>query len=186
MAFFAPQTNAKYFNAKSPKIVSIVGFLPAFSLAPSGANDPTSFHFNWDGNFLRTKRIPRNQKGTQRRTSPIRRGSPEEDVAGESTTPAMGKWLLWCFGNMRKQLRWAERGGTRNEKFDVDRKSLWHFSLAFFAQCALSVCLSDFSSIRMSQRAANVRRYFFGCPLKEPRREEPSTIERQLKLISRR
>lgn len=55
---------------KSPKIVSIVGFLlslPSLSptLLPSLSvpqSIPASFHFNWDGNFLRTKRIPRNQR----------------------------------------------------------------------------------------------------------------------------
>lgn len=51
---------------KSPKIVSIVGFLlsfPSFAFPFALSQSiPASFHFNWDGNFLRTKRIPRNQR----------------------------------------------------------------------------------------------------------------------------
>lgn len=70
LAFFAPQTNAKYFNTKITENrfdCWFFAFFPSLSptLLPSfspSQSIPASFHFNWDGNFLRTKRIPRNQR----------------------------------------------------------------------------------------------------------------------------
>lgn len=98
---------------KSPKIVSIVGFLlslpslsatllPSLSLCVSV--NPSVISFQLGRQFSKNEAHTTEPKGTQRRTSSIRRRSPKEADEEESTTPAMGKWQHWCFRNMCKQL----------------------------------------------------------------------------------
>lgn len=155
---------------KSPKIVSIVGFLPAFSLtlplSLSRGKRSSVISFQLGRQFSKNEAHTTKPKGNPTENElDLARKPQGRRRTGESTTPAMGKWLLWCFGNMCKQLRRTEQeeeagGGSRSQI------SLALLTRLFREVC--TVCLSDFSSIRMSQRAANVRRYnFFGCPLKE-------------------
>lgn len=168
---------------KSPKIVSIVGFLlslPSLSatLLPSlsvSQSIPASFHFNWDGNFLRTKRIPRNQR------EPNGERARSVDGAPRKPTKKNQQRRQWANGSIgvseicaNNYEAWEPGGGRGNPDL-ADCRSAWHFSLAFFAQC-VSVCLSDFSSIRMSSNELRMcEDTFFGCPLEEPR-TEPRTI----------
>lgn len=182
MAFFAPQTNAKYFNAKITEnrfdcwffAFSSLSFGYPFALSLCVSLNPSVISFQLGRQFSKNEAHTTEPKGTQRRTSSIRRRSPKEADEEESTTPAMGKWQHWCFGNMCKQLR--SIGGRRGKgKPRSGRLQIWHFSLAFFAQC-VSVCLSDFSSIRMSSNELRMcEDTFFGCPLEEPR-TVPRTI----------
>lgn len=106
---------------KSPKIVSIVGFLLSFPLfrlpfCPLTVN-PSVISFQLGRQFSKNEAHTTEPKGTQRRTSSIRRRSPKEADEEESTTPAMGKWQHWCFGNMCKQLRSI---GGRGRAGDAD------------------------------------------------------------------
>lgn len=126
---------------KSPKIVSIVGFLPAFSLtlplylSLSRGKRSSVISFQLGRQFSKNEAHTTKPKGNPTENElDLARKPQGRRRTGESTTPAMGKWLLWCFGNMCKQLR-----RTEQEEEGGDRKSLWHFSLAFFAKCAPSV-----------------------------------------------
>lgn len=109
LAFFAPQTNAKYFNAKITEnrfdCWFLLSFLPfRLPFCPLSVN-PSVISFQLGRQFSKNEAHTTEPKGTQRRTSSIRRLSPKEADEEESTTPAMGKWQHWCFGNMCKQLR---------------------------------------------------------------------------------
>lgn len=171
LAFFAPQTNAKYFNAKITEnrfdCWFLLSFLPfRLPFCPLSVN-PSVISFQLGRQFSKNEAHTTEPKGTQRRTSSIRRRSPKEADEEESTTPAMGKWQHWCFGNMCKQLRSIGGRGRAGDADLVDCWSAWHFSLAFFAQCVSVLVI--FRQLEWANELRMCEDTFFGCPLEESR-----------------
>lgn len=145
LAFFAPQTNAKYFNAKITEnrfdcwffAFSSLSFGYPCALSLCVSVNPSVISFQLGRQFSKNEAHTTEPKGTQRRTSSIRRRSPKEADEEESTTPAMGKWQHWCFRNMCKQLR--SIGGRRGK--GKPRSGRLQICLALLTRLFRAVCV---------------------------------------------
>lgn len=161
LAFFAPD-NAKYFNAKITENRCECGFyffliyfcslrfstLLHFGLK-SLATIPNIISFQWGRQFSKNEA---HTKESERQQESSRRGNHAGN--GQMAALVFQKYVQTITKHLPERRHRDSELGTGH--WDGDHRSL--------------VCLTDISSIRMYQRAANVRRYIFGS------REDPETI----------